>query len=374
MKRLLITLIGTILLWLAAASPSLTMAAGGPCGQSYTVVFGDTLNQIAERCQTSIPALLRANPGIDNPNLIYVGTRLEIPPPQEEDSQTVYTVRRGDTLGQIAAKFQTTVSALVRANPEITNPDLITVGQRLAIPEQREPDRPTVTISPTRGPPGTTVQVRGRGLPPSTSLQVGAGVVNTEFGVVDRAATDRNGRLNTELTIPNFAQPGEEWVVVVRQVEQGGGRATSNLFQVSQDATGPGMITTQIYLIALEDGGRMGREIGCGDSVVPVQVELNPTSNVLEATLKKLLALDSRRYGQQELYNALHRSDLQVANVTIRNGQALINLTGTVRLGGVCDNPRFQAQLEETALQFPAVDQVTIFINDQSLESFLSQK
>jgi LysM repeat protein len=46
---------------------------------SYSVHSGDTLSGIASRFHTTIGALLKANPGIKNPNLIYVGEHLRIP-------------------------------------------------------------------------------------------------------------------------------------------------------------------------------------------------------------------------------------------------------------------------------------------------------
>lgn len=45
---------------------------------------------------------------------------------------STYTVKSGDTLGAIAARFDTTVKALAAANG-ITNPDRITVGQKLKV-------------------------------------------------------------------------------------------------------------------------------------------------------------------------------------------------------------------------------------------------
>jgi lysozyme len=45
-----------------------------------------------------------------------------------------YTIIPGDTLTSIAAKFNTTVEALVTAN-NISNPDLIIAGETLKIPE-----------------------------------------------------------------------------------------------------------------------------------------------------------------------------------------------------------------------------------------------
>jgi hypothetical protein len=45
-----------------------------------------------------------------------------------------YTVKAGDTLGAIAARFSVTVAALVAANPQILNPNLIGVGQMIRVP------------------------------------------------------------------------------------------------------------------------------------------------------------------------------------------------------------------------------------------------
>ena len=49
------------------------------------------------------------------------------------DGAQTYVVRSGDTLSQIANRFDTTVPALVQAN-DIADPDVIDVGQELTIP------------------------------------------------------------------------------------------------------------------------------------------------------------------------------------------------------------------------------------------------
>lgn len=45
-----------------------------------------------------------------------------------------YTIVRGDTLSKLAQRYGTTVQAIMAVNPEITNPNLITVGQVIKIP------------------------------------------------------------------------------------------------------------------------------------------------------------------------------------------------------------------------------------------------
>ncbi|MHB1314095.1 MAG: SafA/ExsA family spore coat assembly protein [Christensenellales bacterium] len=46
-----------------------------------------------------------------------------------------YTVVKGDSMWKIAVKFQIGVSELIKANPQIKNPSLIYVGQKITIPE-----------------------------------------------------------------------------------------------------------------------------------------------------------------------------------------------------------------------------------------------
>ena len=132
--------------------------------------------------------------------------------------------------------------------------------------------------------------------------------------------------------------------------------------------------TVKIFLIALEDNGQSGPLVGCGDSAVPVTVTIPQTQGVLLAALEKLLSIKEQFYGESGLYNALYQSDLQVAGVAIEQGKAIIHLRGTVMLGGTCDAPRFQAQIEQTALQFSTVNDVDVFINDKPIEEVLSSK
>jgi uncharacterized YkwD family protein/spore coat assembly protein SafA len=45
-----------------------------------------------------------------------------------------YTVRSGDTMWKIAVRYQIGVSELIQANPQLGNPNMIRVGQRINIP------------------------------------------------------------------------------------------------------------------------------------------------------------------------------------------------------------------------------------------------
>lgn len=100
-------------------------------GQVYTVKSGDTLSKIAGYYDVTVSDILAANPSITNPSWIYVGQKITIP----SSKFVKYTVRSGDTFGGIAAKFQISIAELKKANPQITDISRIYVGQILMIPD-----------------------------------------------------------------------------------------------------------------------------------------------------------------------------------------------------------------------------------------------
>ena len=135
----------------------------------YTVVAGDTLFRIAQKLGVTLVQLRAANPPVANTDIIRVGQRLVIPDCEESETtisrpanvatstpsgggisvvvpadgsnvdrgilsaNQEYVVQAGDTLSRIATRFNTTVQAIVNAN-NLTNPNQLSVGQRLIIP------------------------------------------------------------------------------------------------------------------------------------------------------------------------------------------------------------------------------------------------
>ena len=112
-------------------------AEGNPSERiTYTVQSGNTLWQIAREYGVTIDEIANLN-NIQNPNLIFPGEQLTIVTNTNFDKvhalgKIFYTVQSGDTLSELAIRFDTTVESIVNLN-NIQNPNLIFVGQRLRI-------------------------------------------------------------------------------------------------------------------------------------------------------------------------------------------------------------------------------------------------
>jgi hypothetical protein len=125
-----------------------------------------------------------------------------------------------------------------------------------------------------------------------------------------------------------------------------------------------------IFLVALDDNGQSGMPIGCGDSLIPVQVQVESADSVegqITAALEKLFSIDDQFYGESGLYNALYQSDLSVSSVDVSNGHADVDLSGSLQVGGVCDEPRVEGQIRQTILQFDGIDSATVTLNGHEL-------
>ena len=128
----------------------------------------------------------------------------------------------------------------------------------------------------------------------------------------------------------------------------------------------------RIWLISIE-GKQDGPKIGCGDSAVPVEVELPLDSPALSGSLDALLDA-GKRHEPAGFYNALAGSPLKVQRIDLSRGSARIDLTGYLEIGGECDSPRVLDQLTRTATQFSDVKSAEFFLDGKPLRTLLSGK
>ena len=106
--------------------------------------------------QSHPSALVAETPHMPN----AVASRTTPAPPPATPAPRQVTVRRDDTLSGLAARHQTTVEAMHRANPHISNVDFLLPGQVLALPAAPtvpvENERPVPTLPPPPTASATT--------------------------------------------------------------------------------------------------------------------------------------------------------------------------------------------------------------------------
>lgn len=93
----------------------------------HVVQPGDSLYRIARAYQTPLPLLIQQNE-LHEPYRLTPGQTVVVPQPMQ-----THTVRQGETLSTIAARYGTTVLALLQNNPQLSGSDRIRTGQELII-------------------------------------------------------------------------------------------------------------------------------------------------------------------------------------------------------------------------------------------------
>lgn len=96
----------------------------------YYVKKGDTLSSIAKAHNLTLAKLVSYNPQIKDINKINVGDKIYL---SSQTKEEYYTVQKGDTLGFIARKFNMSLNKLLGLNPDIKNPNLIHVGDKIRV-------------------------------------------------------------------------------------------------------------------------------------------------------------------------------------------------------------------------------------------------
>lgn len=98
-------------------------------------------------------------------------------------------------------------------------------GGEIEVPAPGEPDSPqpappeaaSVTVPTATAAPGSSVTVRARGFTPNARVEIGFGQPRSEYTVVREATTDAQGGFETTVQVPDWANRGEPYVVVVTE-------------------------------------------------------------------------------------------------------------------------------------------------------------
>ncbi|WP_034608796.1 LysM peptidoglycan-binding domain-containing protein [Cellulomonas sp. URHD0024] len=140
---------------LALVAVAATATAGAAhADEQYTVRSGDTVGHIAARHGSSVGAIARAN-ALADAGRIRIGQVLTIPSSVQAPAVAVtrapaaasYRVVAGDNVSRIAARFGTTVQAIVAANG-LDRRAMIRIGQTLTVPGAAAAPAPAAAAAP----------------------------------------------------------------------------------------------------------------------------------------------------------------------------------------------------------------------------------
>ncbi|WP_055105529.1 LysM peptidoglycan-binding domain-containing protein [Paenibacillus ihumii] len=103
----------------------------------HIVKKGDTLFDLSKKYDVPLQKLIEANPQISNPDVLSVGMKVKIPAtavPVGEGIIYKHTVKQGDSLWKLAKAWGVSLQALVNANPQLSDPNVLKVGEVVNIP------------------------------------------------------------------------------------------------------------------------------------------------------------------------------------------------------------------------------------------------
>ncbi len=136
--------------------------------------------------------------------------------------------------------------------------------------------------------------------------------------------------------------------------------------------------TLQIAVVKMEDDGKTGEKIGCGDSIIYIEKTAEGTkleeTKKIQLALKELFAIGVTAV-DDPYYNGLqHSKNLKVENVNETdngdNSIIAVMLSGELISAGTCDDPRIKEQIYSTVKANSSADEVQVYINDQALEEY----
>jgi LysM repeat protein len=107
----------------------------------HIVKKGDTLYNLAGKYKVELDAIIALNPQIEDTNRIDVGMKVKIPtgPQPVEPPLSAYAhkhiVKQGDSLWKLGKAWEVPLQAMIKANPQLKNPNVLMTGEVVYIPK-----------------------------------------------------------------------------------------------------------------------------------------------------------------------------------------------------------------------------------------------
>ncbi|BFH61194.1 LysM peptidoglycan-binding domain-containing protein [Paenibacillus azoreducens] len=106
----------------------------------HIVKSGDTLYELSKKYGIPLQKIIDANPQISDPNQLQIGQKVKIPaePVQVPSADHIihkHVVKQGDTLWKLSKAWGVSLKEMIDANPQLKNPNALLVGEVVNIPK-----------------------------------------------------------------------------------------------------------------------------------------------------------------------------------------------------------------------------------------------
>ena len=128
---------------------------------TVTVRSGETLSDIAARYDVSVDSLMRLN-GINDPDHVEIGTRLKVPGQAAAAGPGRHRVSEGETLGEIAVRYEVSSRDLIALNG-LRDADHVELGETLKLPTNAVLPVTKPKQAPIKVVPGASQHIVGQG-------------------------------------------------------------------------------------------------------------------------------------------------------------------------------------------------------------------
>jgi len=111
----------------------------------HMVKQGDTLYLIAKKYNVPLEELIKANPEISNPDELAIGTKVKIhsQPKSAFEVMHQHVVQQGDSLWKLSKAWGIHLADMIKANPQLKNPNALLTGEVVNIPKAGSAHQPT---------------------------------------------------------------------------------------------------------------------------------------------------------------------------------------------------------------------------------------
>lgn len=215
-------------------------AFAADCGSQTVVAEGETLSDVAARCDVTIDEITDANPALV-PGMVQPGTEIALPGPlgggwterakgvlrsagdelqgaaeQAGDKIRNLSGRASEEIRDAADRAGQSVSEYLKDHPEL-DANLRDAGARVGIPGVEAPNvpGPDIVVTPASASPGESVTVRASGLPGGTEVTIGAGAPDARPDRIETVTTAADGTLEASVAMPADAATDSTIVFVI---------------------------------------------------------------------------------------------------------------------------------------------------------------